>query len=546
MAESFSPLPVRAGTAQAEGESVGDLQARPSPAKAKEAIEATARPVHIHRTQPVIQRRWPGQGEQQQVAPVSPRRSGLTGSDVNSSDDFRPVRKSKLAANDLMYALSVQNKESNLLLSQSHRAAPPLKQKSGTTKLLGDLSPTLLGEGDSAKESGFAPNGEQRHHDSNPIIAKPSDRSAAGSKLVPKTAAQAAPAVEGAVGWGGLPLPSSSRQVTGRSANIPRAVEKYKKAAIPGGAASACKDKQSRDKASKQKESAHSVAGVKRKEAEGGVKKIPKPHTQKSRKAHVSDWAQTIFVDQLPHLRHERNTPMAQSGAQSGAGSVACGTPNSSAADARITPPTTQPERATAKPSQLTCVSTLQLGGTTPSQLIASPVSTNMPTPMAGASCMGPPSMTMSVPNNLVLSSSSLIPATPAGSSQTSLQGNVGVAVSSKAPVASSKSADTTFSGAAGGSTSTGSEISQFPGMSAAMNAQISSRNHFYAAAEAALKARNASQLPALPTSCSALLDAARVASNSTQVSGETPHARHLNTRIKLRDMYGYCSIHTE
>ena len=116
MAESFSLLPVRAGTAQAEGESVGDLQARPSPAKAKEAIEATARPVHIHRTQPVIQRRWPGQGEQQQVAPVSPRRSALTGSDVN--DDFRPVRKSKLAANDLMYALSVQNKESNLCLQR--------------------------------------------------------------------------------------------------------------------------------------------------------------------------------------------------------------------------------------------------------------------------------------------------------------------------------------------------------------------------------------------------------------------------------------------
>ena len=321
---------------------------------------------------------------------------------------------------------------------------------------------------------------------------------------------------------------------------MPQAVEKYKKAAIPGGAAGACKDKQSRDKQSKQKESAHSVAGVKRKEAEGGVKKIPKPHTQKSRKAHVSDWAQTIFVDQLPHLRHERNTPMAQSGAQSGAGSVASGTPNSSAADARITPPATQPEKATAKPGQLTSVSTLQLGGTsghvnyqTPSQLIASPVSTNMLTPMAGASCMGPPSMTSSVANNLVLSSSSSIPASPAGSTQTSLQGNVGVAVSSKAPVASSKSADKTFFGGAGGSTSTGSEISQFTGISAAMNAQISNRNHFYAAAEAALKARNASELPALPTSCPALLDAAPA--NSTQVSGESPHTRHLTTRIKLR-----------
>ena len=101
-------------------------------AKDKTGANEPPRQIKINRTQPSIQRRWPGQNETSVASADTVPRASEEEIKGGGTEDSRPTRKSKLAANDLMYALSLQSQLTNYHIERPESKGPAPKKTSMT------------------------------------------------------------------------------------------------------------------------------------------------------------------------------------------------------------------------------------------------------------------------------------------------------------------------------------------------------------------------------------------------------------------------------
>ena len=101
-------------------------------AKDKAGAHEPPRQVKINRTQPSIQRRWPGQNEASAASADTVPRASEEENGGGGTEDSRPTRKSKIAANDLMYALSLQSQLTNYHIERPESKGPAQKKTSMT------------------------------------------------------------------------------------------------------------------------------------------------------------------------------------------------------------------------------------------------------------------------------------------------------------------------------------------------------------------------------------------------------------------------------